>query len=145
MACGLRRFQFSDVPIFLSSSDRILVEYDSPETQCLNVLRCSFTFKATVTAVWQSWGIMMWKTFRKGLGIDWCHLSSRDFIPAKMPTKIIGINLFCLELYIEIISYLGKWYKYVEHLSEKMYLIKEAMRKNHLIKKTISYTIWQLL
>lgn len=113
------------------------------KTQCLKVLRCPFTFKTTVTAVWQSRGIMMRKTFRTGSGINRCHLSSGDFFPAKMPMKIIGINLFCLELYIEIISYLGKWYKFIESMSEKMHLMKKTIRKKeHLIKKTISYAVW---
>lgn len=128
---------FERIPIFWSSYFPFFQWYNISrvwftKTQCLKVLRCPFTFKATVTAVWQSWGIMMWKTFKNGLGISWCHLSSRDFIPAKMPMKIIGIHLFCLELYIEIISYLEKWYKFIESMSEKMYLIK----------KTISYAVW---
>lgn len=51
---GLRGFQFSDLPMFLSSSVILSVEYDSPWTQGLKVLRCPFPYKARVTAVWQS-------------------------------------------------------------------------------------------
>lgn len=106
IAWGLRGWRFFELFLLLSSGGTRSVECDSPWPGCLKVLRCPFTLKAAVASVLQSWGIMTGKTFKNGLGIEQCHLSSRDFISAKMPVKIIEINLFYLVFYMEIIAYL---------------------------------------
>lgn len=107
------------------------------------VLRCPFMFNATVTAVLQSWGILMWKSFKDGLGINQCHLASRDFIYAKMPIKIIGIKFFSLELYIyiEIIAYLENDINLLKVCQRKCTWLRKLSEKSYLIKKTISYKI----
>lgn len=140
---------FERIPVFWSFFFLLLVLYVGRVWLTIDsvwkVLRCLFMFNATVTAVLQSWGILMWKTFKDGLGINQCHLASRDFIFAKMPIKIIGIIFFLGVIYMEIIEYLQNDINLLKVCQRKCTWLRKLSEKGYSIKKIISYKIrWPL-